>query len=178
MGMGYCKECGQSGVEVRRVHSGALICLSCMRTEKRQWVAEHFPDCADNAGGKAVIDQAISRMGMSHDEIDCSKLVVECFPGVDLPRRAEDQEQYASENMTLVADRAAVRKGDLIFFKRDDDEGATNHVGMAIGLDKDGNVVFIHSSDSHGVSIADTGDIGGYGHSTWGQLVKSIYRPK
>lgn len=72
----------------------------------------------------------------------------------------------------------AYKKGDLIFFKSDDDEGRINHVGIVVGTKKDGTIYFIHSSSSKGVVIGTTKQVGGYGHSTWGELIEGFGRVK
>lgn len=175
MGKGYCKECGSDGVEIRRVPAGCLVCISCLSTYSKRWINQNYPDDPANSEGNAAVDITITKMGMSHKKMPCSTLIVLAFPGKNIPEGAA--KQYVSDVFTDV-DIKDCRKGDVIFFKRDDGKEDVNHVGIVIGKQKDGNIVFIHSSSSQGVSITNTGRIGGYGKSTWGQLVKGIRRPK
>lgn len=175
MGEGYCIECGATGVEVRPVPSGGLVCLGCLSTYSKNWIKKHYPDQADNAQGAAAMDIAVSKTGMSHDDMPCSTLVVQSYPDKELPEGVANQ--YKSKKFVDV-ERENIGKGDLIFFKSDDGQGRINHVGMVVGVNKDGSIHFIHSSLSRGVIISNTKNIGGYGKSTWEQLIKGFRKIK
>lgn len=175
MGKGYCKECGASNVNVLPVPAGCFVCLTCLSTYSKRWIEKQYPDISGNAQGNAAVAFAVTKMGISHDDMPCSTLIVQSFPGKQIPEGADTQYQ------STIFDDVALnecRKGDVIFFKRDDGTEDVNHVGIVIGRQKDGDICFIHSSSSRGVTISDTHQIGGYGKSTWGQLLKGIRRPK
>jgi|GEM_PF-6297058 len=177
MGKGYCIECNADNVEVRPVQGGrAFVCEKCLSTYSKKWINKKFPDLPENAEGNATVERAISYMGKSHDEIDCSTLIFNSLPDKKLPK--ESAAQYYKSDKLVPVDTKDLRKGDLIFFKRDDGLENINHVGIVLGVGNDGTITFIHSSSSKGVSISNTNHIGGYGKSTWGQLKKGFRRPK
>jgi hypothetical protein len=175
MGKGFCIECGQSGVEVRPVHTGSFVCLKCLSTYSKKWIDKQFPGTPDNPEGDAVVDLAVSKMGMSHDDMPCSTLICQSFPDKDLPEGTDNQ--YHSKIFKPV-DRRDIRKGDVVFFESDDGQGRINHVGIVLGTKPDGSFTFIHSSLSRGVSTAKSTQIGGYGKSTWDKLVTGFKRVK
>ncbi|MEW6181938.1 MAG: NlpC/P60 family protein [Bacillota bacterium] len=173
MGESYCIECGVAGVEVRPVPSGAFVCLGCLSTYSKQWISRHFPKGSEKA--EAAVDIALTKMGMSHNEMPCSTLVVTSFPEAKLPEGVATQ--WKSKKIDRI-DRDKVTKGDLIFFISDDGQGRINHVGIVVGVKEDGTIYFVHASLSKGVIISTTKQIGGYGKSTWGQLIHGFGRVK
>lgn len=87
--------------------------------------------------------------GMTRRGIDCSAFVLSVYGnslGIELPRVSASQalqgETIAKENL---------KKGDLLFFSRG--RGRISHVGIVYDITPEGEVKFIHSSSSQGVSI-------------------------
>ena len=63
MGIGYCKECGATDVEVLPVPAGCLVCMSCLSTYSKRWIEQHYPDELDNTQGNAATAIAVTKMG-------------------------------------------------------------------------------------------------------------------
>jgi cell wall-associated NlpC family hydrolase len=66
-----------------------------------------------------------------------------------LPRNS-----FAQSKIGTVVNRDQVQKGDLLFFKTDNNKNI-NHVGIVIKVSSD-EIQFIHSSTSKGVIISST----------------------
>lgn len=87
--------------------------------------------------------------GTTRNGIDCSAFVLSVFGaavGINLPRVAAAQ-ALEGENI----DREHLQKGDLIFFSQGG--GRISHVGIVYDVTSEGDIKFIHSSSSNGVSI-------------------------
>lgn len=79
--------------------------------------------------------------------MDCSGLTFAAFAAhqVELPRRSQDQARYG----TIVTDRQALKRGDLLFFTRSyNSADYITHVGIYLGNNR-----FIHASTSQGVTV-------------------------
>lgn len=88
--------------------------------------------------------------GMSRSGIDCSAFVLSVFGsamGLELPRVAASQAQEGER-----VERGNLQKGDLVFFSHRGG-GRISHVGIVHEVSEDGEVKFIHSSTSKGVTI-------------------------
>lgn len=87
--------------------------------------------------------------GMSRNGIDCSAFVLSAYSaaGISLPRVAASQ---AIEGERV--ERENLQKGDLLFFSQGG--GRISHVAMVYEVTEDGEVKFIHSSSSKGVSFS------------------------
>ena len=104
--------------------------------------------------------------GMTRSGIDCSAFVLSVFgaaTGMSLPRVAASQagegERVQKENL---------QKGDLVFFSQG--RGRISHVGIVYDVTEEGEVKFIHSATSKGVSIASLED------SYWGPKYRFAQR--
>ncbi|HOZ84526.1 MAG TPA: C40 family peptidase [Niabella sp.] len=83
--------------------------------------------------------------GTSKSGIDCSAFVRAVYKvafGIDLPRTAREQFNYANEAIST----AYLKAGDLLFFNT---RGGVSHVGVYLGNNK-----FVHASSSHGVTVS------------------------
>ncbi len=90
--------------------------------------------------------------GMSRSGMDCSGFVKTAFSqfDVDLPRTSREMAQVGK-----VIKKEDAKAGDLIFFKNGGSR-VINHVGIVIESTNDGEVKFIHSSSSKGVTVSST----------------------
>ncbi len=87
--------------------------------------------------------------GTTSNGIDCSGLVCVAFQKIDmkLPRRSIDMSnEGASINISNV------QEGDLLFFATGG--GSINHVGIVYNIANSGEITFIHTSTSKGVTIS------------------------
>lgn len=85
--------------------------------------------------------------GISKRGVDCSGFVQTIFKDiVQLPRTA-----YAQYKFLKKITKDELRVGDVVFFKNG--KGHVHHVGIIYKIE-DGEIEFIHSSSSKGVSIA------------------------
>lgn len=119
---------------------------------------------------QAIVNEAQLHLGVCYltagtdpAGFDCSGFTTYVFAkqGVQLPRRALDQYEFATK---ITAEEAQL--GDLVFFSNG---GEVNHVGILIS-EKGAPKQMIHSSSSIGISIADIensaywkGRVAGYG---------------
>ncbi len=88
--------------------------------------------------------------GMSRSGIDCSAFVLSVYKnakGINLPRTAAMQ---SGEGVSV--DKSDLKKGDLLFFSQNG--GRISHVAMVQEVTSDGEVKFIHSASSKGVSYS------------------------
>jgi cell wall-associated NlpC family hydrolase len=87
--------------------------------------------------------------GNSRAGIDCSGLVVKAFEStnIKLPRTSVEMSRMGRRLQNY-----EVRKGDLIFFKTRGGRNV-NHVGLVVE-NKDGEIKFIHASNSQGVTLS------------------------
>lgn len=88
--------------------------------------------------------------GMSRSGIDCSAFVLSVFDhaaGIQLPRVAASQSQEGES-----VERENLKKGDLLFFSQGG--GRISHVAIVYEVTPEGEIKFIHSSSSHGVSYS------------------------
>lgn len=83
--------------------------------------------------------------GTSAAGFDCSGLVTVAFQSANLtlPRTSYDMATVGKE-----IKQKEIQKGDLVFFVTSKEGTRINHVGIVTEIDKDGNVKFIHASDS------------------------------
>ncbi len=90
--------------------------------------------------------------GMSRSGMDCSGFVKTAFSqfDVDLPRTSREMAHVGK-----VIKKEEAKAGDLIFFKNGGSR-VINHVGIVIESTNDGEVKFIHSSSSKGVTVSST----------------------
>ncbi|MDQ3205724.1 MAG: C40 family peptidase [Pseudomonadota bacterium] len=104
----------------------------------------HAGDERTEVGVKSVLQRALALLGTPYRwggatpdrGFDCSGLVSYVFRqamGLELPRVSQDMAKAGE----LVADRAALSEGDLVFFGR---RGRVDHVGIYLG---EGN--FVHA---------------------------------
>jgi cell wall-associated NlpC family hydrolase len=103
--------------------------------------------------------------GSSRNGIDCSAFVLSVFgaaAGVSLPRvaasQAKEGEEIAKEDL---------QKGDLIFFSKG---RKISHVAIVDEVTEDGEVKFIHSATSQGVSYSSLSS------NYWGPKFRSARR--
>ncbi|PAU94484.1 hypothetical protein CK503_06720 [Aliifodinibius salipaludis] len=85
--------------------------------------------------------------GTSQEGVDCSRfvnIVLDDYFGIDVPTNTKEQLNVGSKIR-----RAAVRTGDLVFFKTG---RKTLHVGIAVNSGE-----FLHASTSSGVMISKLG---------------------
>lgn len=104
--------------------------------------------------------------GMTRSGIDCSAFVLSVFgaaTGMTLPRVAASQ---AGEGERI--QKEELQKGDLVFFSQG--RGRISHVGIVYDITEEGEVKFIHSATSKGVSIASLKD------SYWGPKYRFAQR--
>lgn len=96
--------------------------------------------------------------GMSPKGFDCSGFTSYIFSqfGYDLKRSSRDQYRCNGEEV----DKMQVQPGDLIFFTgRNSRSGRVGHVGIVVDGDPvTGEITFIHSSCSSGISVNTTTD--------------------
>lgn len=104
--------------------------------------------------------------GMTRSGIDCSAFVLSVFgaaTGMTLPRVAASQ---AGEGARI--QKEELQKGDLVFFSQG--RGRISHVGIVYDVTEEGEIKFIHSATSKGVSIASLND------SYWGPKYRFAQR--
>lgn len=85
--------------------------------------------------------------GTTRKGMDCSGLVYTAFQkeNIALPRVSRDM---ATRGKSVK--KAAIKKGDLVFFKTNKNSRKINHVGLVTQV-KSGIVYFIHATSSKGV---------------------------
>ena len=91
--------------------------------------------------------------GTSRRGIDCSAFVLSVYAnamGVSLPRVSSSQ-ALEGENV----DRNSLKKGDLVFFAH---HSRISHVGIVYDVEPSGEVKFIHSATSKGVTVSSLSD--------------------
>lgn len=92
--------------------------------------------------------------GMTRNGIDCSAFVLSVFgaaTGMALPRVAAAQSQEGEK-----IEKENLQKGDLIFFSQG--RGRISHVGIVYDVNEEGDIKFIHSATSKGVTISSLSD--------------------
>ncbi|MFZ5756460.1 MAG: C40 family peptidase, partial [Pseudomonadota bacterium] len=118
------------------------------------WVADAAAMPSDRiVRALALLGTPYRKRGVSPESgFDCSGFVGWVFrqTGVDLPRTAQQMYHAIGEKV----ERAAVRPGDLLFFRIGRQGRAINHVAIAIG---DGR--FVHSPATGGVVRIESLDI-------------------
>lgn len=96
--------------------------------------------------------------GTTPKGFDCSGFTSYIFAqfGYDLKRSSREQYRYDGEEV----DKMQVQPGDLIFFKgRNSRSSSVGHVGIVVDGDPvTGEITFIHSACSSGISIDTTTD--------------------
>lgn len=96
--------------------------------------------------------------GRTPKGFDCSGFTSYIFSqfGYDLKRSSREQFRYDGDEV----DRMQVQPGDLIFFKGRNSRSATvGHVGIVVDGDPvTGEITFIHSACTSGISIDTTND--------------------
>ena len=99
-----------------------------------------------------VVSIASKYLGMSYDELDCSKLTQTVFAelGVTLPRTAAEQARYIINNGKAVL-QSDLQVGDLIFYSLKGDNGRYMHVSHVAIYAGDGMI--IDASSINGYTI-------------------------
>lgn len=104
--------------------------------------------------------------GMTRSGIDCSAFVLSVFGaacGLQLPRVAAAQSQEGER-----VEKEDLKKGDLLFFSQG--RGRISHVAIVYEVTEEGEVKFIHSATSKGVSYSSLND------SYWGRRYRFAKR--
>lgn len=86
--------------------------------------------------------------GTTRSGMDCSALVYHAFysVGINMPRNSEAQSKEGKK----VPDKS-LEKGDVLFFATGKKKNKVTHAGIVTDTSK-GNIIFIHSSTSLGVT--------------------------
>jgi probable lipoprotein NlpC len=118
--------------------------FSCSSTKKiRNQNIQQVVDTAKSYRGTPYRYGGTTRAGM-----DCSALVYLSFRsvGVTLPRTTEEQSKVGKN-----VPKSKLEKGDVVFFATGNRRGKVTHAGIVTQTGR-GNVQFIHSSTSLGVT--------------------------
>ena len=107
-----------------------------------------------------IMDEALTYLGTpyrlggtSRRGIDCSAFVLSVYAnamGVSLPRVSSSQALEGE-----IVDRNSLKKGDLVFFAH---HSRISHVGIVYDVEPSGEVKFIHSATSKGVTVSSLSD--------------------
>jgi probable lipoprotein NlpC len=86
--------------------------------------------------------------GTTRSGIDCSALIFHSFQpvGINMPRTSEAQSKIGKK-----VNGIRLEKGDLVFFSTGKSKRKVSHAGIVTETSK-GNIIFIHSSTSLGVT--------------------------
>lgn len=117
-----------------------------------------FIPSTDSYFAEQIVNNALNFVGVhyrgggtSRDGMDCSGMVFATFKifDVTLPRSSQAMSQIGEE-----VKLSEVKKGDLLFFKNGHNRRAINHVGIVSDVTPEGEVLFVHSSTSSGVTVS------------------------
>lgn len=119
-----------------------------LNSNETNYLTEQLINVAKDYKGTKYVWGGMSRSGM-----DCSGFVKTAFDTFDinLPRTSREMSKTGQK-----IDKSEAQPGDLIFFKNGGSR-VINHVGIIIEVN-DGEIKFIHSASSKGVSINSTND--------------------
>jgi hypothetical protein len=105
-----------------------------------------------------IIDYAKTFLGTPYGRgskgprrFDCSGFTGWIFRNFDIRLGASSRDQYTEGDKV---ERGDIRPGDLLFFSGSRGGKTIGHVGMAVEVKDDGEVVFIHASTSQGVTYS------------------------
>ena len=103
-----------------------------------------------------IIDYAKTFLGTPYGRgskgprrFDCSGFTGWIFRNFDISLGASSRDQYSDGSKIETED---IKPGDLLFFSGSRGGKTIGHVGMAVEVKPDGDVVFIHASTSQGVT--------------------------
>ncbi len=96
--------------------------------------------------------------GKTPKGFDCSGFTSYIFKNFDISLAASSGAQYRQGHPVDLED---VRPGDLLFFSGRSGRSSVGHVGMAVEVESDGTIIFIHSATSGGIRYDRYPD-GGY----------------
>ena len=135
-----------------------VSCGSSKKSISHRDPVEHISKGKTNKTANKIVDYAMRYEGTPYRfggenkrGMDCSGLVYISFmnEGISLPR--------TSRAMSLEGERLKLKevgKGDLLFFQTDKNRKVVNHVGLVVGVSRDG-IRFIHSTTSRGVIVSN-----------------------
>lgn len=126
---------------------------------------EGFASGGNDALASEIIDFAEQYLGRPYrsggkgpKSFDCSGFTSYIFSKFDISLSASSRTQYGQgEHINL----EEVRPGDLLFFSGHRGGKSVGHVAMAVDVNEDGSIRFIHASNSKGITY-DTYPDGGY----------------
>lgn len=98
------------------------------------------------------------RGGKTPAGFDCSGFTSYIFRNFDISLGASSSAQFQQGHPVKTCD---VRPGDLLFFSGRGARNNVGHVGMAVEIESDGTIIFIHSATSGGIRYDRYPD-GGY----------------
>lgn len=120
---------------------------------------------ADDALAEEIIDYAAKHLGRPYrsgakgpSAFDCSGFTSYVFKKFDISLSPSSRTQY-TQGRHISLDE--VRPGDLLFFAGRRGGKTVGHVGMAVGVNEDGSIKFIHAATSKGITYGKYPD-GGY----------------
>lgn len=102
------------------------------------------------AYAKGFIGRPYSYGSKGPKSFDCSGFTSYVFKNFQILLNSSSQEQSRQGERIS---RKDIRPGDLLFFKGRNSNSGIGHVGLAIDVDENGEVSFIHASTSQGVRI-------------------------
>lgn len=116
-------------------------------------LAAQIIDYADNYLGRPY-----RRGAKGPSAFDCSGFTSYVFKNFDIALSPSSRAQYTQGDKIATED---VQPGDLLFFGGRAGGKTVGHVGMAVDVDDNGRIKFIHASNSKGITY-DTYPDGGY----------------
>src|SRR5690606_34455528 len=130
------------------VEDEMIVSEENMSGNETDYLTEQLINVAKDYKGTKYVWGGMSRSGM-----DCSGFVKTAFDTFDinLPRTSREMSKTGER-----INKSEAQPGDLIFFKNGGSR-VINHVGIIIEVN-DGEIKFIHSASSKGVSINSTND--------------------
>lgn len=117
-------------------------------------------EVADDLIGYArqFLGRPYRRGGKGPAGFDCSGFTSYVFRKFDIQLAASSSAQFRQGHPVATPD---IRPGDLLFFSGRGTRSGVGHVGMAVEVESDGTVIFIHSATSGGIRYDRYPD-GGY----------------
>lgn len=126
--------------------------------------SEFFSPANDELTGE-IIDYATKHLGRPYrsgakgpSAFDCSGFTSYVFKKFDIALSPSSRTQY-TQGRKISLDE--VRPGDLLFFAGRRGGKTVGHVGMAVDVNEDGSIKFIHAATSKGITYGKYPD-GGY----------------
>jgi len=107
---------------------------------------------------RTFLGKPYRRGGKTPKGFDCSGFTSYIFKNFDISLAASSSAQYRQGHAVDLKD---IRPGDLLFFSGRSARSAVGHVGMAVDVEADGTIIFIHSATSGGIRYDRYPD-GGY----------------